>query len=209
MNMNTGKTTRRSLLASLPAIAATVAPATATALSGLPATSMDAELAALDRETRDRIYSIIKGWLDAHEDARTGAVDPVFAAIERHRQAMQDAKKAIEPIAGAAEIDFDDHIALIAANEVERDALLEFLLTEPATIAGVLAALEFASSPIYPDTHEICPAPVLAPAFASGHFDLAQASADWPAMIARHVRRLIETHALLGTVAFGPTVVKS
>jgi hypothetical protein len=38
--------------------------------------------------------------------------------------------------------------------------------------------------------------------------EVAEAFSAWPAMIGRHVQRLIDTHAMLGTVAFGPTVVR-
>jgi hypothetical protein len=30
------------------------------------------------------------GWLDAHEDAKTGAPDPVFSAIEDHKQVLAE-----------------------------------------------------------------------------------------------------------------------
>jgi hypothetical protein len=67
--------------------------------------------------------------------------------------------------------------------------------------------LEFASPPSCPEKEGIVIPPVLDLAFTVGNAELAEAAAYWPAMIGRHVRRLIETHGMLGTVAFGPTVV--
>jgi hypothetical protein len=187
------------------AIAAAMAPAAATEAPK----SLDAMLEGCDRKLKQHILETIFGWLDAHEDAKTGAADPVFAAIEAHKQAMADVQVKVEPIAKVVEPDPDNEDAFAEACDNERETLLEFLLTEPTTIAGALAALEFASSPMFPKLHDRCPCPVLAPAFVNGDGDLARASACWPAMIARHVRRLIETHAMLGTVAFGPTVIKA
>jgi hypothetical protein len=199
MNMAVSALTGTAIAATTTATAATEAPK-----------SIDAMLEGFDRKTKEHIFEVIMGWVNAHHDAKTGAPDPVFAAIEAHKQALDVHRKAIKPIATAiGPIDPDDEDALSEANVAERKTLLDFLLTEPTTIAGAFAALEFASSPVYPDTHDICPAPVLALAFVCGYFDLAAASADWPAMIARNIRRLIETQAWFNPGLFGPLVVKA
>jgi hypothetical protein len=210
--MNADSTmSRRGLLAGVPAIAVAAVPAVAAAvpvaITAAPK-SIDAMLEGVDRKVKRQILDVIFGWLGAHEDAKTGAPDPVFAAIEAHKHAMEEVRVKAVPVTRLVVPDPDDEEALSEACDNERETLLDFLLTEPTTIAGALAALEFASSPIFPETEGVVPPPVLAPAFTSGDTDLIDVAAEWPAMIARHVRRLIETHAMLGTVAFGPTVVK-
>jgi hypothetical protein len=66
--------------------------------------------------------------------------DPVFAAIERHRQAAQAWLKALDDAGSRAEED--------AANAMlghVDDALVDWLTTQPTTIQGVIATLEHAS----------------------------------------------------------------
>jgi hypothetical protein len=197
--MSTTNMSRRGLLAGVPAMAVAVAPAAATAAPE----SIDAILEGRDRKVKQHILDVVFGWLDAHDDAKTGAKDPVFAAIEAHLQALQAVEKAFAR-------DHDNPVAMEEATEAEQESLLDFLYTEPTTIAGALAALEFASSPAHPgaDHTTVHDKPVLAAVFESKDSDLNDACAAWPAMIGRNVRRLIETHAMLGTVAFGPTVIK-
>jgi hypothetical protein len=185
--MNSTKTTRRVLLAGLPAIAATmVAPAAATKPE-----SLDAMAAGLDPETRRRAYEVIMAWMEGLDD-ETGARDPVFAAIEAHKQACI----AVQAAVPSAENE-DPWPDLC---EVEGDTLAHFLYTEPTTIAGCLSALDFASSPNCSGAHEVCPISVLTPAFRSGDEDLVQAGADWPAMIAHKMRILIEVRAWFGPI---------
>jgi hypothetical protein len=80
---------RRGLLAGAPALAATMVPAAAaiapTAAADAPG-SLDAMLEGVDRKIKEQILSVIFGWLNAHEDAKTGAEDPVFAAIEAYKK---------------------------------------------------------------------------------------------------------------------------
>jgi hypothetical protein len=62
------------------------------------------------------------------------APDPIFAAIERHRAAM-----AVQ--------EFEDDEACSLACEAEWEAREDFLLTEPTTIAGIAAVLDYVNSP--------------------------------------------------------------
>jgi hypothetical protein len=188
----TGHATRRGLLAGIPAAAAAIAvPATATE----EPKSIDAMLEGCSRKLKQHIMETVLGFVDACEDAKTGATDPVFAAIAAHKRAMADVGRAFHP-------DQSDDAACGEACNNECDTLVEFLLTEPTTIAGPLAALEFASSP-----NTNYSKPVLDLSFR-GNDEIVDAAAAWPAIIGRHVRRLIETHGFLGTAAFGPFVVK-
>jgi hypothetical protein len=114
-------------------------------------------LEGIDEKKREHIYDVVMGWVNAHHDAKTGAPDPVFEAIEAHRQALRNIKVAFAP-------DADDEYAMEDAVEAEQETLLDFLYTEPTTIAGALAALEFASSLAGPDTHD---KPVLDAVFES------------------------------------------
>jgi hypothetical protein len=64
-----------------------------------------------------------------------GTDDPVFAAIERHRQAAQTLSAAHEP----------PDALLEQLSAAEEDAFLTWLTTPPTTLAGVIATLEYAS----------------------------------------------------------------
>jgi hypothetical protein len=61
--------------------------------------------------------------------------DPMFAAIERHRTAMQALAAAHEPPDALIE----------QLSGAEQDALLAWLTTPPTTMAGVVASLAYAS----------------------------------------------------------------
>lgn len=131
-----------------------------------------------------------------------GDADPVFALIAAHLNAMRasaTANEAAEALAGSHGEE-DGSPEWIAANtarysawQAEDVALLEFLTTEPTTIAGVLAALEHASSPQYPeiDLVEKFPAPVLFAATCTSDVAMVGAGAAFPAMIAAALRKLL------------------
>jgi hypothetical protein len=133
--------------------------------------------------------------------------DPVFVTIETHRQAMRNsaaANAAAEALAGS-DGEGEDSPECIAANtrryeawEAEDAALIEFLTTEPTTIAGILAALDHASSPQNPDERRIerFAAPVLFAATCTQDMELVAAGAKFPAMIAASLRKLqVEVHS--------------
>jgi hypothetical protein len=69
--------------------------------------------------------------------------DPVFAAIARHRQAMQAVLSAHEP----------PEAILTQLSRAEVDAFLTWLTTPPTTLAGVIATLEYASHQPYVSRH--------------------------------------------------------
>jgi hypothetical protein len=70
------------------------------------------------------------------DDATTqGTDDPVFAAIERHRQVARTLSATHEPP--------DEILEQLSA--AEEDAFLAWLTTPPTTMAGVIATLEYAS----------------------------------------------------------------
>jgi hypothetical protein len=93
-------------------------PAATAALGGLPATAKGVSI--IDTPAAD---------------------DPVFAAIERHRQAMQALSVLHEPPEAL--------ITQLARAEVE--AFLAWLTTPPTTLAGIIATLEHASHRGYED----------------------------------------------------------
>jgi hypothetical protein len=145
--MSTDTLSRRRLLASVPAVAAAMAPVAASALGGLP--------------TRD---------------------DPVFAAIEAHQVAANAFGDAVTD----EELD--------ATCDGESDALFELLTTKPTTVAGALAALEYASSPIWPrskNADKDMRGRVLANSILRCAEDIQEAGARYPAMIAAALRKLI------------------
>jgi hypothetical protein len=128
--------------------------------------------------------------------------DPVFTLIETHLQAMRNstaANDAAEALAGR-EGEEEGSPEWIAANtrrysawQAEDIALFEFLTSEPTTIAGALAALDHASSPQYPDEGlvEKFAAPVLFAATNTQDPQLVGAGAQFPAMIAGVLRKLM------------------
>jgi hypothetical protein len=80
------------------------------------------------------------------EAARVAApVDPVFAAIERHRAAWAEFAETVGPlesVEGEQEGSKED-LAYRAANAAADEAFEEFLATPPTTLAGLRAALEY------------------------------------------------------------------
>ena len=75
----------------------------------------------------------------------------------------------------------------------EDDALFELLTTEPTTLAGAIAALEYVASPKYPDNRrrKVNPCEIIL-IDASHSFDeeLKEAAAQYPALIAAGLRKL-------------------
>jgi hypothetical protein len=113
--------------------------------------------------------------------------DPVFAAIERHRQAVQ----AWQASMGEA------HDADKISNQLlamERDAFREWLTTPPTTLAGVIATLEHASrrpyphDPDYPDDYIHTNLIETAEYLPGG--DVLEAGEQFPAMIATALRKI-------------------
>jgi hypothetical protein len=174
---------RRTVLAGVPAVAAAAVPTAA--LSAIPAI----------------------------ED------DPTFALIEEHKEAMRTlsaayrehsrVEKAIplvqrswaytawnpEPPEGCTDPPewIATEIATRDACRDEDDVLFELLTTEPTTLAGAIAALEYVASPKYPDNrqHKINPIEIIL--VDAGHsFDeeLKEAAAQFPALIAAALRKL-------------------
>jgi hypothetical protein len=66
--------------------------------------------------------------------------DPVFAAIAQHREAERALSAALRDAAHDA--------AAVAALDRAHDALVDWLTTSPTTMAGVLATLDYAASPL-------------------------------------------------------------
>jgi hypothetical protein len=110
-----GHATRRGLLAGIPAAAV---PATATE----EPRSIDALLEGCDRKLKREIMETVCGFVRACEDAKTGATDPVFVAIEAHKQAMADLQVKVEPITKVVNPDLEDEDAFAEACDRARDA---------------------------------------------------------------------------------------
>ena len=144
---------RRKLLTSMPAAAAALAPATATALGRMPA----------------------------------DGADPIFAAIEVHKKAMQ-ALSAAYSAQGETE---EDSPEIDDANDRHEDALFDFLTTAPVTLAGAIAALDYAASPMFPDQKGANNRETLQlAATMAGDKDFVEVGAQFPAMIAATLRKL-------------------
>ena len=72
--------------------------------------------------------------------ALAAAEDPVFAAIARHREAERALSAALRDAA------HDE--PTVAALDRAHEALVDWLTTSPTTMAGVLATLDYAASPL-------------------------------------------------------------
>jgi hypothetical protein len=124
---------------------------------------------------------------DALSPTTAEASDPVFAAIRRHRQAVQ------------SRIPEHDEDAAGKLLDAESDALLVWLTTPPTTMAGVLATLDHASArqpwPACwrPDDHDGC----------TNLLESADCDHEWfaaieqfPAMIATALRQIMAEKSL-------------
>ena len=121
---------------------------------------------------------------NAAHTPRLAAADPVFVAIERHRQAIQ---------ARLAEHDDDTGMQLLAA---ETDAFLAWLTTPRTTLAGVIATLNHASRRSDEDGNGDHVYTHLAEAAQYIGSDVLAAGERFPAMIAATLRQ-IATEKLL------------
>ena len=111
--------------------------------------------------------------------------DPAFAAIARHREAVQALTTAHEPP--------DELVTRLLRAEV--DAFLAWLATPPTTLAGALATLEYAShrpsvwdyqrDQVYTD-----------PAEAAQYDDILEACELFPATIATMLRQIVAQRLL-------------
>jgi hypothetical protein len=100
------RVSRRHMLATIPAAAAAMTPGAAGALAGLPTAPADAS-----------------------------ADDPVFAAIEQHREALQALAALHEP----------PDALLTQLSRAGVHAFLAWLTTPPTTLVGVLVTLNYAA----------------------------------------------------------------
>jgi len=71
------------------------------------------------------------------------STDPIFTSIEDHRAAERSYNAALES---------NDDRRLTMAEAACDAGLLKFLTTRPRTVEGVIAALEYASARINPDS---------------------------------------------------------
>ena len=111
--------------------------------------------------------------------------DPVFTAIERHRQAVQAWLAACD----AASVRYDPAAEAIvdAASDRVGDALIDWLTTQPTTIAGVLATLKYAASPSPRDDERSVLSDYNLPLGQSSGYDLVM---QFPAMIAAALHQI-------------------
>jgi hypothetical protein len=151
---DTIKTSRRALLAAAPAAALVLAPAIATALGGLPGAVVGIP----------------------------AAVDPIFAVIAEHREAVR--------VWG---LDWDDDEDKEAkATDQWFAAMMTLLTTRPTTVAGLSALLVHVGQPEFlkENEHEVERDSVLSG--ASGTADLERAAQDFPLHVAAALRDIIE-----------------
>jgi hypothetical protein len=169
----------------LAGVAATVmVPGAAAVLGAGYSASLDELIAPYDIETKSIIHQVVDDILrlipppqgDAvgrHDRITDPSPDPVFAAIEKHRQALQ---------AWLAEDDETLSARLLAA---ERDAWLAWLTTPPTAMAGVIATMEHASYRPY-DSSEYAN---LAESTQYSS-DIPEAGEAFPLMIAEALRKI-------------------
>jgi hypothetical protein len=80
-------------------------------------------------------------------------------------------------------------MAVDATQDRHDDAVFDFLTTVPVTMAGVLAALDHAASPIWPNEKGSNTDTVLSDTATAGD-ELVEAVEQFPAMIAATLRKL-------------------
>jgi hypothetical protein len=118
---------------------------------------------------------------NAARGPHSATTDPVFAAIARHREAVQALTTAHDPP--------DELVTQLLRAEV--DAFLAWLATPPITLAGALATLEYASHRPsvwdYPNDHVYTD-----PAEAAQYDDILEACEQFPATIAATLRQIAE-----------------
>lgn len=128
--MNTdSKLSRRSLLASVPAVAAAIGPAALSEPLSNVATTSD-----------------------------TSGADPIFAAIEAHKQANLDRKAKIDRMNTDleklgpchSEEDAPSYQDQVAASEREGETYRAFWRTMPTTAAGAAAVFQYLQEPRWP-----------------------------------------------------------
>jgi hypothetical protein len=115
--------------------------------------------------------------------------DPVFAAITQHREAERAFSAALRDNA------YDG--AAVAALGRAHDALVDWLTTSPTTMAGVLATLDYAASPL---SGEPSDRTVLSDVWDSVE-RLERPARQFPALVAAALRKLVthRFHATRGT----------
>jgi len=131
--MNTdSKLSRRRLLAGVPAVAVAIGPAAPAAL-GEPLPNVAAT-------------------------SGTSSADPIFAAIEAHKQANLDRKAEIDRMNADlerlgpchSEEDAPSYQDQVAASERERESYRAFWRTMPTTAAGAAAVFQYLQEPRWP-----------------------------------------------------------
>jgi hypothetical protein len=115
--------------------------------------------------------------------------DPVFAAITRHREAERAFSAALRDNA------YDG--AAVAALDRAHDALVDWLTTSPTTMAGVLATLDYAASPLGGEPGDRT---ILSDVWDSVE-RLERPARQFPALVAAALRQLVthRFHATRGT----------
>jgi hypothetical protein len=124
--------------------------------------------------------------LSSDPASATGTVadDPVFAAIARHRQAVQALLTAMD----AANIRYDEaaEAARDDAGDAVGDAFTDWVTTQPTTMGGVLATLDYAASISLIDDDRTVLAYYDLPIEGCSDFE----PAKFPAMIAAALRQI-------------------
>jgi hypothetical protein len=169
----------------LAGVAATVmVPGAAAVLGAGYSASLDELIAPYDIETKSIIHQVVADVLrlipqpqgdaiDRPDRIAGPSADPVFAAVEKHRQAVQ---------AWLAEDDETLSAQLLAA---ERDAWLAWLTTPPTTMAAVIATMEHASYRPYDSSEYANQAE--STQYSS---DILEAGEAFPLMIAEALRKI-------------------
>ena len=129
-------------------------------------------------------------------DKSLGAValpdDPIFAVIKAHHQAMaheincvEAADVDVEAVDGAEEAEVQQRMH--EAYDLHHDAIVTLLTTDPTTLAGAVALLEYVGSPEYPDEAT----PLLFNVIDVNDERIPSAVEAFPTRLAASIRRLI------------------
>jgi hypothetical protein len=181
---NTTLTTRRRLLASMPAAAAAMAPAGAGALCGLPAVGDDPIFAVI-AEHREAMRGESAAYRAQSHAEETIPLElrswSYMAGDEGPPEGCTDPPEWIE-----------SEMRVVKACNRARDAELAVLATPPTTLAGIAALLDHVSLPSFPDEKNWEGNPtILENAGLCYREDIQDAAADFLPMIADTLREML------------------
>jgi hypothetical protein len=125
----------------------------------------------------------------APASSHTESVDPIFSAIDQHREALDRRNRIIEEICAAEERNKSEESK--AWHSYER-AVIALLTTKPTTMAGVIAAMNYVALP-ESSAPGVCET-ILDGARLSSNREAAAAAEHFPALNADALRDITREH---------------